>query len=248
VLIGVAVCPGAPFLIAGVADSLAARLHPVVDACRAALNALPAADSLVLLATGRPTAGGAPFRELPVGSAIAMTAVRRSDQQVPAITLPTSPPRPTPAPLVPDPAVGTMVGAALLGGASKLPVTAVEVIDSAATANMLFPMTRSSERVALLVIADGAACHGDDAPGRRDDRSTAFDAAVAAALAAGSPADLSAACADWSAARELLASVGPLDVLARLTASGPPAVAELFYAGAPVGVGYWVSNWRWTDR
>ncbi len=228
---------------------MAARLQPVVMACRVALNGLPRADSIVLLAAGRSAAGGAPFRELPVGSAIAMTSVRRADHRVPALNLPTCLPLTAPGPRIVDPAVGTMVGAALLDQASgQLPVTAVEVIDSAATANMLFPMTRSSERVALLVIADGAACHGDDAPGRRDDRSTGFDAAVSAALAAGSPAELSAACADRSLACALLASVGPLDVLARLAATGPPAMAELLYADAPVGVGYWVASWRWTDR
>jgi hypothetical protein len=142
-----------------------------------------------------------------------------------------------------------MVGAALLADAEcSLPVTAVEVIDAAPTANFLSPMTRSSERIALLVIADGAACHGDDAPGRRDDRSTGFDAAVARALAAGSPADLSSACADRSLSVELLASVEPLDVLARLASTSPPAAAELRYADAPVGIGYWVANWRWTDQ
>jgi len=214
-------------------------------ACRAALSALQGADSIVLLAAGRP-GDEAPFRELPVGSAIAMTPVRRTDHSVPAINLPTVPALTAPGPLVADPAVGTMVGAALLEDAScKLPVTAVEVVDSAATANMLFPIARSSERVALLVIADGAACHGDDAPGRRDDRSSRFDAAVAAALAAGSPVDLSSACADPAFARELLASVEPLDVLARLAGIAPPVAADLLYADAPVGVGYWVGRWRW---
>jgi hypothetical protein len=203
----------------------------------------------VLLATGRAAAGAAPFRELPVGSAIAMTSVRRSDCPIPAINLPTFPPRTTPGRLVADPATGTMVGAALLADAeSSVPVTAVEIVDPAAAANFLFPMTRSSERVALLVIADGAARHGDNAPGRRDDRSTGFDAAIAGALAAGSPADLSSACADRSVAVQLLASVDPLDVLARLASTSPPAAAELRYADAPLGIGYWVANWRWTDQ
>jgi hypothetical protein len=235
--------------MAGVAESMAARLNPVVGACRVALRALPDADSIVLLTTGRSTPGGPAFRELPVGSAISMTSVRRSDLPVPPIPLPTSRPRTAAGTLVADPAVCTMVGAALLDNAGcTLPVTAVEVIDPAATANMLSPMTRSSERVALLVIADGAACHGDEAPGRQDLRSFGFDAAISAALTAGSPADLSAACADRSLACDLLASVEPLDVLARLAATGPPAAADVLFAGAPVGVGYWVANWRWTDR
>ncbi|MET0964938.1 MAG: hypothetical protein ABWZ02_00990 [Nakamurella sp.] len=249
VLSGVAVCPGAPFLLAGVAEALAARMNLVVEACRAAVRGLPEADSVTLLTTGRSTPDGLAFRELPVGSAIPMTSVQRSDLQLPPINLPTSPPRTATTPPVMDPAVGTMVGAALLDNAGcTWPVTAVEVVDPAGTANMLLPLTKSSERVALLVIADGAACHGDDAPGRRDDRSTGFDAAISAALAAGSPAELSAACADRSLAGDLLASVEPLDVLARLAATGPPAAADVLFAGAPVGVGYWVANWRWTDR
>jgi len=233
--------------MAGVAEALAARLNRVVEACRAAVRGLPEADSVVLLTSGRCTPDALAFRELPVGSAIPMTSVRRSDRQLPPITLPASPPRT--ATLVVDPAVGTMVGAALLDNAEcTWPVTAVEVIDPVGTSDMLFPLSRSSERVALLVIADGAACHGDDAPGRRDDRSTGFDAAISAALAAGSPAALSAACADRSLAGDLLASVEPLDVLARLAATGPPAAADVLFAGAPAGVGYWVASWRWTDR
>ena len=111
---------------------------------------------------------------------------------------------------------------------------------------MLTASIESPDPIAVLVIADGAACHGDDAPGKRDDRAGAFDAAVADALAAGSPTQLAAACADRPLAQELLAAVDPLAVLARLTAADPPDEAELLYSGAPFGVGYWVASWRWT--
>ena len=97
----------------------------------------------------------------------------------------------------------------------------------------------------MLVIADGSACHGDDAPGRRDDRAAAFDAALAGALAAGDPAALRIAAADRDLGRELLATVDPLTVLALLTASAPPTHADLLFAGAPLGVGYLVASWRW---
>jgi hypothetical protein len=36
-----------------------------------------------------------------------------------------------------------------------------------------------------------------------------------------------------------------LAVLARLTASRAPDIAELLYSAAPVGVGYLVASWGW---
>ena len=112
---------------------------------------------------------------------------------------------------------------------------------------MLADRVDTAERIALLVIADGSACHGDDAPGRRDDRAAQFDAALAEALAGGDPHALRAAAADRDLARALLAVVDPLAVLALLTARHPPTAADLLYSGAPLGVGYLVASWRWSD-
>ncbi|MEP6561818.1 MAG: hypothetical protein ABJD68_12200 [Nakamurella sp.] len=260
-IIGAAVCPGAPFLLPGAADSIAAGMRTLATACTAAINRLPPSDSIVLLSprwqgAGEPSVG--PSRWLPADSAIELSSVRRSDLLIPALTLPSGSPSPGPplsSPLPPgavitDPAVGTMVGAVLLHLAScRPPVTIVEVgTDPAAVAVLLDGTTQSDERVALLVIADGSACHGDQAPGKRDDRAAGFDAAVAAALVDGSPGQLASACADRSLARSLLATVGPLAVLARLTQSRAPDAAELLYSAAPFGVGYWVASWRWTIR
>ena len=97
----------------------------------------------------------------------------------------------------------------------------------------------------MLVIADGAACHGDTAPGRRDDRAAAFDDRIIRALADGDPTALAAACADVELSAALLAGVDPLLVLARCTAGRPPGEARLLYSGAPMGVGYFVGYWRW---
>jgi hypothetical protein len=128
------------------------------------------------------------------------------------------------------------------------PTTAIEITgDPAEVAVMLAGRAQSAQRLAVLVIADGSACHGDDAPGRRDDRAAPFDAALADALAAGDPAALRTAAADRALGRALLSSVDPLTVLARLTEERPPLSADLLYAGAPLGVGYLVASWRWGD-
>ena len=222
--------------------------------CRAALNAFPPADSLVLLAPGRPTADGGAYSASCLSAVqLPMTAVRRSDQQVPAMTLPTSPPRTARRALVADPAVGTMVGAAAAGWRRPTrcrSTTAVEITGrSGCDCKYAVPMTKSSERVALLVIADGSACHGDDAPGRRDDRAAAFDAAVAAALAAGDPAALVRGVRrKRELAPELLASVGPAGRAGpagrdRPTGSGRTALLRRAARGRVSG-----RSWRWTDR
>ena len=153
----------------------------------------------------------------------------------------------------PGPSVATLVGAHLLRAARHAtPTTALEVSagGSAPVSADIPPAlnTGGLDRVTVLVIADGAACHGDDAPGRRDDRSDAFDAALARALAAGDPAALGDACCNPELpADAVMASVNPLALLADLTRSAPPDAADLLYSGAPFGVGYFVASWRWNQ-
>jgi hypothetical protein len=248
VITGAAVCPGAPFLIPGVADSIARSAQQLALACGEVVGRLDSADSIVLLSTRTPVVAGLPAREVPAGSAISLSSIRRSDLRFPVVTLPAGVSS-VPAAAIDDPAIGTMVGAVLLAAAScRHPVTLVEVgSNPAEVARRLRVRIDSSERVALLVIADGSACHGAGAPGKRDDRAAAFDGAISAALAEGSSGQLAAACADRRLARELLATVGPLGVLAQLTATSGPVGAELHYSGAPFGVGYWVASWSWTS-
>jgi hypothetical protein len=272
VIVGAAVCPGAPFLIEGVADKIASRLAPIRSACRLAVSGMSGADVVLLISSGgsgptavasgihasipaiRSTAGAGSWRVLPPGAVVPSTSVRRSDLPgSPSVSLSTGPDapgsNPGTGPTVEDPAVGTIVAANLLASASiTTAATVVELVgDPSAAAAMLSGQASSTERVGVLVVADGSGCHGDDAPGKRDDRAASFDAAVAAALAAGDPARLALACADRPLARDLLANVDPLAVLASLTAGRPPTVAELLYSAAPLGVGYFVATWRWTD-
>jgi hypothetical protein len=286
VIVGAAVCPGAPFLIEGTADAIATRLQPVTLAAADAVARLPRADLTVLIAGSTGTRGGSDRsgpgpRVLLPGTRIPTTSVRRSDLPDPhALALSRSAANGAVA-QVSDPAVGTMVGAFLLAAAERrrpIPVpshpgrhqgarrvqgarphrqldsdplaaadtVAVEIDgDQAAAARALSGFLGSAQRVALLVIADGSACHGDAAPGRRDDRADAFDLALARALAAGDPGALRAATTDRALAGELLASVDPLALLALLTAERPPDGAELLYGAAPLGVGYLIASWGW---
>jgi hypothetical protein len=235
VIVGAAVCPGAPFLVPGVADSLAAGSGDLVGACERAVLGLAGVDRIVLIAAGRRPV----VRVFPPGAEVGTSPLRRSD--LPPLSGPS-----------PDFAVGSIVGRALLDrafpGGVPAPVVTVETGDDPATARRAIDMSAGADRVGVLVISDGAAAHGDDAPGRRDDRSLPFDDMLADALATGDPGRLRVACADLDLARSLLAVVEPLLVLAELTAADPPSVADLRYRGAPYGVGYFVAVWRWGGR
>jgi hypothetical protein len=103
------------------------------------------------------------------------------------------------------------------------------------------------ERVALLVMGDGAARRGPKAPGSQDERCAGFDASVAAALAAADPKALLAL--DAALAADLLATGrASWQVLAGAAlAPGAPArgwLGELTYDDAPFGVGYFVASWE----
>jgi hypothetical protein len=99
----------------------------------------------------------------------------------------------------------------------------------------------ADDPVGLLVLGDGAATHGEKAPGHLDVRAAPFDAAVAGALARADPAGLAAV--DPELAAELLA-VGraPWQVLAGATAGGRWR-GELLHSAAPFGVAYHVAVW-----
>jgi hypothetical protein len=98
-----------------------------------------------------------------------------------------------------------------------------------------------SERVGVLVMADGTARRGEKAPGYLDPRAAPFDDAVAAALGT---ADLERLAAlDPALGADLLSfGVGPWRALAA-AASTQRWDAELLYSDAPFGVGYVVATW-----
>jgi hypothetical protein len=243
-IVAVAVCPGAPLLIAGVAERLAGRVPDVDAACDDALAGLAVAERLLIVAgpPGRTSGCSRARRILEPGTpvvgwgfgrgngshSVLRAAGRPSGDEAPTLGLPS-----------------TAVGLALL--ARHAPVAPTWVLELDADGDAIpFEPAEDGHRWGLLVLADGAARHGGDAPGRADDRAAAFDAGVAAALEAGEPGELLSAIGDpRRPADELLAGCASLDLLARWTTAQPPAGAILRYAAAPFGVGYLAASWFW---
>ena len=105
--------------------------------------------------------------------------------------------------------------------------------------------------VGLILVADGATCHGAKAPRAQDDRAPAYDDGVCAALASGQASRL--AQIDAVLGEELGANgyeVWPVLVAATAAAVGSgaggdrQAVGEVLWAGAPYGVGWAVATWH----
>ena len=287
-IVGAAICPGAPFLVEGFATAIARTVPDLVAACGEALDRLPPADRTLLIGSrligsrgAGPDDGSDPSsdppstpieRVYPPGAEV-RTVVTRSDiAGAAAVGLPgggvvgrwgsrrgsdadhlgagRDAAVGTAGRAAAEPSVAILVGAHLMRAAQHaVPTWALEVSPAVSSAGHPPELnTDGPDRVTVLVIADGAACHGDNAPGRRDDRSDAFDAALARALAAGDPAALADACRNPELpADAVMASVNPLALLADLTRSAPPDAADLLYSGAPFGVGYFVASWRWNQ-
>jgi len=231
VIVGAAVCSGAPFLVPGVADRLAAESADLLAAGRRAVRRLAWADRIVLIAAGRKHVA----RVYPPGTEVSASALGGRDAA---------------GRCQPDYAVGSIVGRALLDRAfpagAPAPVFTVETGDDPVATARAIVRQAGPGRLGVLVVADGAATHGGHAPGPHDDRAGPFDDALAAALTAGDPTALRRAAADRDLARQLLAVTDPLSVLAELTVADPPVAADLLYRGSPYGVGYLVASWRWS--
>lgn len=96
----------------------------------------------------------------------------------------------------------------------------------------------------LILVADGAACHGPKAPQAQDERAQTYDDGVCEALASGFPTRL--AQVDARLGNELGATgyqVWPVLVSAA-AAADTRWVGEVLWAGAPYGVGWTVGSWR----
>jgi hypothetical protein len=102
--------------------------------------------------------------------------------------------------------------------------------------------------VALILVADGATCHGPKAPRAEDSRAPAYEDAVCAALESGKPSRL--AQVDVELGRELGATGPQLWPVLAAAADGH-GIGELRWRGAPYGVGWAVASWRrsttWTS-
>ncbi len=117
--------------------------------------------------------------------------------------------------------------------------------ESAAAETELDDVTaKDTARIGVLVMADGSAKRGADAPGDFDPGSEAFDASIGAALASGDT-DALASLDEEVAAQLWVSGSAALKCLAHLT-KGAAIEAQLLYDEAPFGVGYWVADWRIT--
>ena len=101
-------------------------------------------------------------------------------------------------------------------------------------------LATESDRVALLVMADGSARRSRKAPGYLDERSVPFDAEVERAIRSGDYAALLAL--DAGVARELMATGrASLQVLAGAL-DGTPCSTQVRYRDDPFGVAYLVAS------
>jgi len=95
--------------------------------------------------------------------------------------------------------------------------------------------------VALILVADGATCHGPKAPRAQDARAQAYDDGVCAALASGKPGRLAQIDAELG---DELGATGPQVWPVLLAAAGSDGIGEVLWSGAPYGVGWAVAAWR----
>ena len=102
-------------------------------------------------------------------------------------------------------------------------------------------LRRDGTRIGLILVADGAACHGPKAPRAEDSRAPAYEEAVCAALASGQGGQLAEIDADLG--RELGATLPEVWPVLLAAADGD-WIGELAWRGAPYGVGWVVAAWR----
>jgi hypothetical protein len=119
------------------------------------------------------------------------------------------------------------------------------ITTSGGAATVLGEELQASEGlVALILVADGATCHGPKAPRAQDVRAEAYDEGVRVALASvdlGRLAQIDAALGDE------LGATGPQVWPVLLAAAGAACsegIGEVLWEGAPYGVGWAVAAWR----
>ena len=214
----IAFCPSPPLLVPELAAGAAGELDPLRAACREAVRRLLAArpDQVIVIGTG---SGSGRF---PPGSTGTLAGYG-----VPVTaSLPGAAPRPGPLPLP------LTLGAWLLSGAD-LPCQGVAVDGD---------MPSLPDAPAYLVVGDGSARRTERAPGYVDRRAEPFDAAVAAALAAGDAGALRDL--DPALGTDLLAAGVPAWRAVGRALAGRRYRADLLYDEAPYGVGYFVAVWE----
>ena len=219
-LVAAAVCPHPPLLVPELGVGLGAEIEELRDRCASVVRRLAQAQPDVTFVVG--TGGGLVGTSFaPWGAAVAVDV-----------------PEPLPLPL--------LVGGYLTRGTPR----SFAVVDPATgpqdCAAFGAELASAADRVAMLVMGDGSACHDEKAPGYIDGRAPDWDKSVHAALAV--------------ADSQALLRLDP-DLADELLCAGRPAWQVL--AGAahdtavdtvdasllvPFGVGYHVAYWAVTGR
>jgi hypothetical protein len=96
-------------------------------------------------------------------------------------------------------------------------------------------------QVALILVADGATCHGPKAPRAEDTRAQGYDDEACQALASGQPDRLARVDRGLG---DALGATGQQVWPVLVAAAGGDMVGEVAWAGAPYGVGWAVASWR----
>jgi hypothetical protein len=229
-IVSASFCPHPPALVPEVAAGAAAELDDLRAACRASITAATSGcDQVLVVGTGPST------RLFPAG-ACGSLAGYGVDVSV-ALGSDTDAPGDEPMPL------SLTIGAWLLREAGWAGATAALSAEPAPRSGGRdgFFFGLGGERIALLVMGDGAPSRSEKAPGYLDPRADGFDAAVAAALASGDPQRLAAL--DTDLARSLQAAGWPAWESAARLLAGRTYEATLRYDAAPYGVGYFVADW-----
>jgi hypothetical protein len=136
--------------------------------------------------------------------------------------------------------LSAQVGEHLLALADvDLPTSYVECTDGSPA---LAVRDAEESATALLVLGDGAAARSQGAPGHIDERSFAYDDALAHALASGDAAALAALGRTAEAADLMVTGRHTWPVAAELLPG--PSKAELLHRSDPFGLTYVVATWR----
>jgi len=219
VLVAAAVCPHPPLLVPELASGASAEMDDVRERCRWAVAQLAAAHPDLLVVVGADL-GPRSASFVPWGVDVAVDV-----------------PEPLPLPL--------LVGAWLSRGHVRSFAAVSPELDAADCSALGAELAAAADRVALLAMGNGSACHTEKAPGYLDPRAAAYDERVAAALAEVDTAGL-LALEPAEAEGLLVAGRAPWQVLAG-AASGADLTPEQPFFSAPYGVGYHVVTWRRGD-
>jgi hypothetical protein len=259
-LIAVAVVPGPPALVAELMGSAAPELGDLRQATDLVVSR--ALSALVAASADPPLSGAVSAQVVVVGPGqpgefnavgpVSFSSFGR-DVTVPALVEGGQTARDLPTPLMVARHLASRDVAAHPGHAA-LWASARWVTTNGTDATALGEqLCEDGTLVALILVADGALCHGPKAPRAEDARASAYDDEVCAALVSGQPgrlAQLDVSLGDELGATGpqvwpvLLAASGSDGMGGQHRAGGQPWVGEVVWAGAPYGVGWAVAAWR----